>query len=74
MKQTDETARKVSYSFETSGLVQGAGPYQEIAASPGKYKAVLSYYTPEQSLTDPIVEFGAGIFVVLSVNLIDLIR
>ncbi|WP_158560245.1 DUF4838 domain-containing protein [Paenibacillus contaminans] len=61
MKQTDETARTGSYSLETSGLVQGAGPYQEIAAAPGKYKAVLSYYTPETSTTEGTIQWWNNI-------------
>ncbi|MBP1990854.1 DUF4838 domain-containing protein [Paenibacillus eucommiae] len=60
-KRTNEMAHTGSYSFFGEGLQNGAGPYTSILATPGKYKAVLYYYTPGDSITEGTIQWWTNI-------------
>ena len=50
--RTNEEARTGSHSMVANGVTMGAGPYLEIAITPGEYMLSLYYYTSGDLFTD----------------------
>ncbi|RAV20298.1 DUF4838 domain-containing protein [Paenibacillus contaminans] len=61
-QRTYEYAHTGEYSLVTSGVDEGAGPYQYTGViTPGKYKAVLYYYLPTDATTPGSIQLWTNI-------------
>lgn len=61
VKRTDAIAHTGNYSLVSEAVTQGGGPIQDIAVTPGKYRATVYLYAPAGTTTSGTVQWWMNI-------------